>query len=107
LPLLLPFFSHPENRHFDRSCSRSHRKQRSGENPLLHLSSHLATNVVAVVFLVVISEGDLLLLVMLLVMLSEAKNPGTFIFRVFRPKNACQAPKPSNSLPVNNIQLAY
>jgi hypothetical protein len=30
LPLPVPF-THPKNRHFDRSCSQSHREQRSGE----------------------------------------------------------------------------
>jgi hypothetical protein len=28
-------------------------------------------------------------------------------FIVFGPKNACQAPKPSNPLPDNNIRVAY
>jgi hypothetical protein len=44
---LLSFpFTQPQNRHFDRSCSRSHREQRSGEicfstqtlKPLRHVS---------------------------------------------------------------------
>jgi hypothetical protein len=30
-----------------------------------------------------------------------------FVFTVFRPKNACQAPKPPNPLPVNNICLSH
>jgi hypothetical protein len=29
-----------------------------------------------------------------------------FIFRVFRPKIACQAQKPPNPLPINNIRVA-
>jgi hypothetical protein len=33
--------------------------------------------------------------------------PVHLFFRVFRPKNACQAPKPSNPLPRNNIQVAF
>jgi hypothetical protein len=28
-------------------------------------------------------------------------------FLVFRPKIACQAPKPSNPLPTNNIRVAF
>ena len=31
----------------------------------------------------------------------------TISFRVFRPKNACQAPKPPKPLKQNKIELAY
>jgi hypothetical protein len=38
----LSLFSHPthKNRHFDRSCSQSHREQRSGE---IRFSTHAVT----------------------------------------------------------------
>ena len=30
-----------------------------------------------------------------------------FFFPIFRPKNACQAPKSPNPLPHNNIRVSY
>jgi hypothetical protein len=48
------------------------------------------------VFLVVILEGDPLLFVSFAI-----------IFRVFRPKIACQVPKPSKSHKQNKIELAF
>jgi hypothetical protein len=54
LQLSLTFFSQPQNRHFDRSCSRSHREQRSGEirfSTQPHLS-HCRVFAVALAFVV-------------------------------------------------------
>jgi len=51
--------------------------------------------VVAVAFSV-IPEGDLLLFVAF-----------AFIFRVFSPKIACQAPKPPNPMKKKKIELAF
>jgi hypothetical protein len=50
----------------------------------------------ALAFLVVIPEGDLLLFVAF-----------AFIFRVFSPKFACQAPKPLKPFPDSDIHVAY
>src|SRR5439155_22422314 len=60
LPLPLPvlFKTPPKTRHFDRSCSQSHREQRSGEirfststvtQPLSHLHLFLSLQVPAVI----------------------------------------------------------
>ena len=68
LALAVAFFlSKPENRHFDRSCSRLC-EQRSGE---IRFSTEGPTNQ----------------------LIPQRLRPSRFIFRVFRPKIACQASK--------------
>jgi hypothetical protein len=105
LAFVLVFLHRPTNRHFDQSCSRVsvcrcpgtkrrastfgikrralalRHKPRSAEGPS-----------------VVQREKQLILLPLL--------SP-LFFFAIFRPKIACQAPKPPNPLPTNNIRVAF
>jgi hypothetical protein len=63
----------------------------------------------AFAFLVVIPEGDLLLPLLFALVFQSAVALvfPHFIFRVFSPKNACQAPKQPNHRRINNIRVAY
>ncbi len=112
----------PENRHLDRSDSQLHREWRRGDTPafrllllLLFSSPQKADEhrmgftfapavVFAFAFLVVIPKG---ICCRPLFLRHAANVHRKNISRIFRPKIACQAPKPPNSLNPKQIELAY
>ena len=109
LPLLLSIlFTLPSKRRFDRSCSQTHREQRSGE--IRFSTSTFPTHHGALVFVLRSSSSSSTLKTAHSESSDEPGNCRCFcqqsFFRVFRPKIACQAPKPSKCLKQKEIDLA-